>query len=72
MSDSLHDLSVSLLTGLRAGDPQAAELVTTLFRPALLRFCLGYLGSVEEAEDAVQDVFAKVLQNSQVPDKPRV
>jgi RNA polymerase sigma-70 factor (ECF subfamily) len=37
----------------------------------VLRFCWGCLGSREEAEDAVQEVFCKVLAAEQVPDRFR-
>lgn len=39
-----------------------------LYREALLRFCWGYLGRIEEAEDAVQDISYKVLSATDIPD----
>ncbi len=37
----------------------------------MVRFCHAYLGSTEEAEDAVQEVFYKVLRATDVPDNFR-
>lgn len=67
-----RDLTPSLVLRLRAGDGGAAGTLETLFRVPLQRFCLGYLGDPDEAEDAVQDVFAKVLESESVPDDFRV
>jgi RNA polymerase sigma-70 factor (ECF subfamily) len=53
---------------LRAGDSKAGALLTEAYRRNLVRFCWGYLKSKEEAEDAVQDVFCKVLSSQTVPD----
>ena len=57
-----------LVARLRAGDAEAATLLNRLYRQAMIRFCWGYLENVEEAEDATQEVFWKVLQADQVPD----
>lgn len=66
-----RDLTPSLIARLRAGDAQAGGLLDQLYRAAMIRFCWGYLESPEEAEDAVQDVFCKVLRATQVPDNFR-
>ena len=42
-----------------------------LYREPIYRFCCAYLEDVEEAEDAVQEVFCRVLQAKQVPDNFR-
>lgn len=47
--------------------PESAALLQQLYRDGLTRFCLGYLGRPEEAEDAVQDIFLKVIQSGTVP-----
>ena len=47
------DLTPSLVARLRSGDTTAGGLLDRLYRQALVRFCRGYLGSREEAEDAV-------------------
>ena len=60
-----------LATRLREGNSEAAILLDQLFREALIRFCWGYLGSTEEAEDAVQEIFFKVLTMNTVPDRFR-
>ncbi|GAF68678.1 unnamed protein product, partial [marine sediment metagenome] len=65
------DLTPSLVARLRAGDVEAGALLNTLYRQAMIRFCWGYLSSVEEAEDATQEVFCKVLKTDRVPDNPR-
>ena len=64
-------LTPSLVARLRAGDLEAGALLNTLYRQAMIRFCLSYLSSVDEAEDATQEVFCKVLKAGQVPDNPR-
>jgi RNA polymerase sigma-70 factor, ECF subfamily len=61
----------ALVSKLCAGDNGAAALLDELYRAALVRFCWGYLGTMEEAEDAVQEVFCKIIQSRQVPDHPR-
>lgn len=65
------DLTASLIVGLRGGDPQAAAMLEDLYREALVRFCWGYLGRIEEAEDAAQDVCYKILSATTVPDSFR-
>ena len=60
-ADRTRELTPSLVARLRDGDAEAAALLDDLYRDALFRFCWGYLGSTEEAEDAVQDVCFKVL-----------
>ena len=42
-------------------------MLDELYRAPLLRFCWGYLGSVEEAEDAIQEIWYKVLTAETVP-----
>ena len=49
----------------------AGRLLDELFRRAVFRFCRAYLGSNEEAEDAVQEVFYRVLRATDVPDNFR-
>ena len=65
------DLTPSLVGKVRAGDAQAGALLDQLHRQAITRFCWGYLGNVEEAEDAVQEVFCNVLKATEVPDNFR-
>ncbi len=62
------DMTPSLVLRLREGDPDAGALLDNLYRDALVRFCWGYLGRMEEAEDAVQDICYKVLTIKSVPD----
>lgn len=75
MADDAHghdeqrnDLTPSLVARLRAGDEDAGTLLDNLYRTALIRFCWGYLGRMEDAEDAVQDICFKVLRSDSVPD----
>jgi len=64
--------AVRVLVGrLREGDGDAAAMLDALFREALLRFCWGYLGSMEEAEDVLQEVWYKTLTASHIPDRFR-
>lgn len=65
------DMTPTLIARLRGGDTQAGGMLDTMYREAMIRFCRGYLDSIEEAEDAVQDVFCKVLATTQVPDNFR-
>lgn len=65
------DLTPSLVVRLRAGDDGAGQLLDAAYRAAIRRLCLGYLGHAQEADDAVQDVFALVLQATTVPDRFR-
>jgi len=62
------DATRTLIARLRTKDPQAAAELHRLYREALLRFCWGYLGRLEEAEDAVQDISCKVLGAKDIPD----
>ena len=61
----------SLVERLRAGDPIAARLLESDFRPAIVRFAYGYLGDAAAAEDAAQDVFVKALSATSVPESIR-
>mgnify|MGYP001560519400 CR=1 FL=1 len=63
-----EDPTPSLIAGLRTKAPEAAAELHRLYREALLRFCWGYLGRMEEAEDAVQDISFKVLSATDIPD----
>jgi len=63
-----EDPTPALLAGLRTKAPEAAAELDRLYREALLRFCWGYLGRMEEAEDAVQDISCKVLSATDIPD----
>lgn len=63
-----EDATPSLIARLRSRDPNAAAELNRLYRESLLRFCWGYLGRVEEAEDAVQDISFKVLSATDIPD----
>ena len=65
------DLTPADVIRLRQGDPDAAALLDRLYRERLLRFCWGYLSRMDEAEDAVQDIWHKVLQASEVPNRFR-
>ncbi|MBK8979657.1 MAG: RNA polymerase sigma factor [Planctomycetes bacterium] len=45
----------------RRGDQGAKADLLAAYRQRLVRFCHGYLGRSEDAEDAAQDVLAKLL-----------
>ncbi len=68
---SLSDLTPTLVSRLRGGDPEAGKLLCDLFHPPLMRFCFRYLASEEEAEDVVQEVFLRVLKNDALPENFR-
>jgi RNA polymerase sigma-70 factor (ECF subfamily) len=61
------DLTPTLVVRLREGHAEAGKFLEQLYRARLVRFCLGYLGDREEAEDTVQDVFYRVLSSPAVP-----
>ena len=61
-------MTATLVAGLRAGDTRAAALLDHLYGAPLVRFCLGYLGRPEEAEDVVQDTFYRVLRSDSIPE----
>jgi len=60
--------TAELVDLLRGGDPHAGTLLDELYRERILRFCWGYLGRMDEAEDAVQDVCFRILNTTTVPD----
>lgn len=62
-----------LLVRARASDAEAASALDRAWRGRLERYCAGTLGSAEEAEDAAQEVLAKVLtaRDAPPPDHPR-
>lgn len=66
-----RDMTPSLVGRLRSGQADAGQLLDQLYRERLTRFCLGYVGTRDEAEDIVQDAFYKVLCSSEVPDNFR-
>lgn len=65
------DLTPSLVVKLRDGDEHAGRMLASLYHDAILRFCWGYLGRREDAEDACQEVFWRVLRADEVPDNFR-
>ena len=66
-----QELTPLLVRRLRGGDAEAPALLNELYREPLLRFCWGYLGRMEEAEDALQEIWYKVLTASHIPDRFR-
>lgn len=67
-ADHVLQATAALVVRLRASDPNAVRLLHDQFREPLLRFCWGYLGRMEEAEDAVQEIFCKIIRVGEVPD----
>jgi len=61
-----------LLVRARSGDAEAGDILERALREPLRRFCVGYLGHADAADDAVQDVLAKALTSSECPDNLRV
>jgi RNA polymerase sigma-70 factor (ECF subfamily) len=60
--------TAALIDRLRARDPDALRALHEAYREPLLRFCWGYLGSLEEAEDAVQEIFCKIVRVNDIPE----
>lgn len=71
MPESTETISTMLVERLRRGDPAAMGILQSRYRARLVQFCWGYLEDIEEAEDAVQDVFCKVLEAAVIPDQFR-
>jgi len=65
------DLTPTLLARLRDGNAEAGRMLAEVYHPPLMRFCFRYLGSREEAEDVVQEVFLKVLRRHDAPENFR-
>jgi RNA polymerase sigma-70 factor (ECF subfamily) len=53
---------VESIDRIRGGDIVAFEALFRAYYEKLLRFSLGYIGSLEAAEDLVQDVFARIWE----------
>ena len=70
--DSLDELSRTLVQRLRAGDDAAGEALENLHRARLQRFAGRYLRNVHDAEDAVQESFARILSSDAEPRDFRV
>ena len=64
----IDDVTQSLLLRLRDGHTDAAALLESIYRDRLRAFAYGYLRDHQAAEDAVQDVFLRVLTADTVPD----
>ena len=64
-------MTLTLVRQLRDADPNAGVMLNNLYREKLIRFCWGYLGRLEEAEDAVQDICYAVLRANSVPESFR-
>lgn len=66
-TDTPEDHSASDLAEMRAiasGDQPALARLIDREAPRLLRFARGLLGSLEEAEDAVQDTLLSLIENA--------
>jgi len=59
----------ALIAALRNDEGSGATAFNNAYREALVRFCWGYLGRMDEAEDAAQDICFKVVAaGSAIPD----
>tara|TARA_R110002050_G_scaffold289068_1_gene441479 strand:- start:45926 stop:46507 length:582 start_codon:yes stop_codon:yes gene_type:complete len=61
--------SIFFIDLLKKGDEEAYEALFRLYYDKLLHISKGYLGSMEEAEDIVQNVFLKVWEQKDKLDK---
>ncbi len=61
-------LTPSLVAELRQGDENATVLLDKFWREPLQRFCFSYMRTEVEAEDAVQEIFEKVIKSDLIPD----
>jgi len=69
-NDEAHQIP-ALVALLRRGDPNAGTRLDEAYREPLVRFCWGYLGRLDEVEDAVQEIYLKVLSADSIPDQFR-
>lgn len=61
--------TAELITALRNGDASGAASFDDAYREAIVRFCWGYLGRMDEAEDAAQEICFKVVSaGDEIPD----
>ena len=56
---------------IETGDPRASEWLDRHRRPMLLRFCRGYLGDRDAAEDVAQETLVRALSRREAPDNLR-
>lgn len=70
-TDERESLSSTLVERLRGGDTRAGRSLEELYFAELRRFTARYLGNEHDAEDAVQEVFIKVLETRTVPTELR-
>ena len=66
-----EDRTAELVGYLRRGDRDAGALLNLLYREPLQRFCWGYLGRTDEAEDVWQEVCYRVITTESIPDSFR-
>jgi len=66
-----EDRTAELVGYLRQGDRAAGALLNLLYREPLQRFCWGYLGRTDEAEDVWQEVCYRVITAKRIPDSFR-
>jgi RNA polymerase sigma-70 factor, ECF subfamily len=60
--ESIPAAEAKLLQAGLAGDCAALGRLLGLHKRALMAFCLGILGNIEDAEDATQETFLRALQ----------
>lgn len=65
--ERLADRTVVLVGRLRDGEPVGGAMLDELYREALSRFCWGYLNNLDQVEDAMQEVWYRVLAAKEVP-----
>ncbi len=68
---SAHEWQESWWEALQRDEASARQEWERSIRAPLVRFCSGYLGSTDLAEDAVQDVFCKLLSAKKRPQELR-
>ena len=64
MSDGLQDEAVALMAAVARGERRALRPLIGMFSAGLAKVATRYLGSAEEADEVVQDVFLRVWRHA--------
>lgn len=63
MIDNRNSKEKELINELVAGEEHAYRQVITTYRDHVIRLCMGFTGSSDDAEDLAQDVFLEIFKS---------